>query len=84
MVLQRFNVANTGQNPHIGRNLHLHPCNYVLGRFDEDIQPWEGSSITSVCSEFENLDGQGHGVKLETVNMVVSPLLGDDLDQNIC
>lgn len=44
----------------------------MLGRFDKDIQPWEGSSITSLCSEFENLDGRGHGVKLETVNMLVS------------
>ncbi|KAI1878192.1 uncharacterized protein JN550_000374 [Neoarthrinium moseri] len=58
------------KNPHIGQNLHLHPCNYVLGRFEDDIQPWEGSSITSVCSEFENLDGNGHGVKLETINML--------------
>ncbi|KAI0128933.1 GMC oxidoreductase [Xylariales sp. AK1849] len=58
------------KSPHIGRNLHLHPCNYVVGRFDEDIQPWEGSSITSLCSEFEDLDGKGHGVKLETLNML--------------
>ncbi|KAK6079302.1 Long-chain-alcohol oxidase FAO2-like protein 2 [Seiridium cupressi] len=58
------------KNSQIGRNLHLHPCNYVLGRFEEDIQPWEGSSITSLCSEFENLDGRGHGVKIETVNML--------------
>jgi hypothetical protein len=42
-----------------------------MGRFDEDIQPWEGSSITSLCTEFDNLDGKGHGVKLETVNMLV-------------
>lgn len=28
-----------------------------------------GAIITSYCSEFENLDGKGHGVKLETTNM---------------
>lgn len=28
-----------------------------------------GAIITSYCSEFENLDGHGHGVKLETTNM---------------
>ncbi|KAH8197510.1 hypothetical protein TruAng_008331 [Truncatella angustata] len=66
LLLSRSGLENT----HIGRNLHLHPCNYVLARFNEDIQPWEGSSITSLCSEFENVDGEGHGVKLETVNML--------------
>lgn len=63
--------TNGFKNPHIGRNLYLHPCNNVTGRFDEDVQPWEGGIITSVCSEFENLDGKGHGVKLETTNMLV-------------
>lgn len=28
-----------------------------------------GAIITSYCSQFEDLDGQGHGVKLETTNM---------------
>lgn len=32
---------------------------------------WEGGIITSYINEFENLDGQGHGVKLEpTCNVV--------------
>lgn len=31
-----------------------------------------GAIITSYCSEFEDLDGHGHGVKLETMNMTVS------------
>lgn len=30
-----------------------------------------GTIISSYCSEFENLDGNGHGVKLETTNMTV-------------
>lgn len=59
------------QNPHIGKNLHVHPANYVKARFDEDVMPWKGSCITSICDLFENLDGKGHGVKLETMNMVV-------------
>ena len=61
----------TFQNEHIGKNLHLHPCNYVLGRFDEDIRPWEGGVITAVCEELNNLDGHGHGVNLETTSMIV-------------
>lgn len=31
-----------------------------------------GSSITSLCTSFENLDGRGHGTKLECMCMVVS------------
>lgn len=30
-----------------------------------------GAIISSYCSEFEDLDGKGHGVKLETTNMTV-------------
>lgn len=56
-------------NPNIGRNLYLHPCNMAGGFYPENTRPWEGAIITSYCSEFENLDGQGHGVKLETTNM---------------
>lgn len=34
-----------------------------------------GGSLTSVVSDFENLDGKGHGVKLEAMSMMVrSPL----------
>ncbi|KAI1426013.1 long chain fatty alcohol oxidase [Xylaria sp. FL1777] len=54
------------KNPHIGKNLHLHPVINVHATFDKDIQGWEGGIITSVCTTFENLDGKGHGAKLET------------------
>lgn len=40
--------------------------------YDEETKPWEGGIITSYCSEFENLDGTGHGVKLEPTSMIVS------------
>ncbi|ORY69712.1 long chain fatty alcohol oxidase [Pseudomassariella vexata] len=66
LLLQRSGLKNR----HIGRNLHMHPCNYVCARFHKDIKPWEGGIITSICSTFENMDGKGHGVKLETMNMV--------------
>ncbi|KAK7969319.1 hypothetical protein PG988_008392 [Apiospora saccharicola] len=58
------------ENPHIGRNLHIHPCYQVFGRFDKDIEPWEGGTITAVCDEYKDLDGNGHGVNLETTSMV--------------
>ncbi|KAI1375020.1 long-chain fatty alcohol dehydrogenase [Hypoxylon crocopeplum] len=58
------------KNPHIGKNLYLHPVGQLNASFNEDIKGWEGGILTSVCSSFENLDGKGHGVKLEPTNMV--------------
>jgi choline dehydrogenase-like flavoprotein len=59
-------------NYHIGRNLHVHPVGVIGGIHPEDVKPWEGSILTSVVSEFENLDGKGHGVKLESTCMTPS------------
>lgn len=42
-----------------------------MARFDEDMKSWEGSSITTICDTFENLDGKGHGVKFEALSMIV-------------
>lgn len=36
------------------------------------MRPWEGGILTTVCTSFENLDGHGHGVKLETTVMMPS------------
>ncbi|KAK4121988.1 long-chain fatty alcohol dehydrogenase [Parathielavia appendiculata] len=64
-------LLNSGiKNPHIGKNLHLHPVNFVSGVFDYDVQPWEGGILTSVVTSFENLDSKGHGVKLEAMPMM--------------
>ncbi|KAA8576967.1 hypothetical protein EYC84_006993 [Monilinia fructicola] len=64
-------LKNSGlTNPQIGRNLHLHPVSMVGAVFPEDVKPWEGGILTSVCSSFENLDSHGHGVKLETSTMM--------------
>ncbi|KAK4235887.1 GMC oxidoreductase-domain-containing protein [Achaetomium macrosporum] len=66
-------LLNSGlKNPHIGKNLYLHPVNFVSGIFDKDVQPWEGGSLTSVISSFEALDARGHGVKLEAMSMMPS------------
>ncbi|KAL8359746.1 hypothetical protein RB598_008225 [Gaeumannomyces tritici] len=58
------------ENPNIGKNLYLHPCNIVGAYYDQELNPWEGGIITSYCSEFEDLDGKGHGVKLEATCQV--------------
>jgi choline dehydrogenase-like flavoprotein len=60
------------RNYHIGRNLRIHPAGGVGAIFDEEIKPWEGAILTSVVSEFDNLDGKGHGVKIEATNMMPS------------
>lgn len=65
------------KNPHIGRNLHLHPVTIVCGYYPDRprFNPWEGGILTKVCDQFENLDGHGHGVKLECMTMIPSWLL---------
>jgi choline dehydrogenase-like flavoprotein len=46
--------------------------NVVSAFFKEEVRPWEGGILTTVCSSFENLDGHGHGVKLEATCMMPS------------
>ena len=49
---------------------------FVGAVYPEETRPWEGGILTAVCSEFENQDGQGHGVKLEATTMLPSLFLG--------
>ncbi|KAI9817511.1 MAG: hypothetical protein M1827_001121 [Pycnora praestabilis] len=60
------------KNHQIGRNLHLHPVSFLGATYKEETRPWEGAILTSVCDELQNLDGRGHGVKLETTCMLPS------------
>ncbi|OBT46437.1 hypothetical protein VE00_03307 [Pseudogymnoascus sp. WSF 3629] len=64
-------LLNSGlKNTHIGRNLYMHPANMVSAFFPEDVRPWEGAILTTVCTSFENLDGHGHGAKMEATCMI--------------
>ncbi|KAJ5820442.1 hypothetical protein N7474_006033 [Penicillium riverlandense] len=63
------------KNSQIGRNLHLHPVMGAGAIFDEETRPWEGAALTTVVNEFENLDGRGHGVKIESVAMIPSVVI---------
>eukprot|EP01112_Ceratiomyxa_fruticulosa_P001686 TRINITY_DN11851_c0_g2_i1.p1 TRINITY_DN11851_c0_g2~~TRINITY_DN11851_c0_g2_i1.p1 ORF type:complete len:736 (+),score=117.23 TRINITY_DN11851_c0_g2_i1:383-2590(+) len=54
------------KNPHIGKNLYLHPVSIVAGWFNEKIEAWKGPIMTKYSSEFVNLDGKNHGVIHET------------------
>ena len=56
-------------NPQIGCNLHVHPCSPVYGVFPYETKPWDGSILTAVVESFQDLDGHGHGVKIEAMNM---------------
>ncbi|KAF6827017.1 long chain fatty alcohol oxidase [Colletotrichum musicola] len=71
LVLMRSGLTNR----HLGRNLYVHPCNFVGGYWKEDAKPWEGGIITSYCSSFEDLDKAGHGVKLEPTCMIPYAIL---------
>lgn len=52
-------------NPNIGKDLRLHLSSLCVGIYDEDINPTEGSLLTSVCDSFENIEGTNHGFKVE-------------------
>lgn len=64
------------KNPNIGRNLHLHPVSIVAAVFPEEkVNPWEGGILTVAITSLENLDGQGHGPKLEAMTMMPAVML---------
>lgn len=44
----------------------------MTGVFAQDVRPWEGGILTTVVNTFENMDGKGHGAKLECLSMMVS------------
>lgn len=64
------------QNPQIGKNLYLHPTCIVLSEWDQEVRPWEGGILTTVINEFSDLDGHGHGVKLEGMDMMPGLSMG--------
>ncbi|KAF2461906.1 putative long chain fatty alcohol oxidase [Lineolata rhizophorae] len=72
LVLLRSGI----NNPQLGRNLHIHPVIFMIGVYDEDVKSWEGPIVTAVVQEFENLDGKGHGAKIENMFMVPNSFLG--------
>lgn len=52
-------------NKNIGSNLHLHPALPVSATFPYRIDPWDGPILTTAVTSHENLDGRGHGPKIE-------------------
>ncbi|RCK63235.1 Long-chain-alcohol oxidase FAO2 [Candida viswanathii] len=63
-------LTNSGfKNKHIGKNLTLHPVSTVFGDFGRDVQAdhFHKSIMTSLCYEVADLDGKGHGCRIETI-----------------
>lgn len=54
-------------NKNIGSNLHLHPTINVRGTYPQRIDPWDGAILTSAMTTLDNLDGKGHGPKIEVM-----------------
>jgi long-chain-alcohol oxidase len=50
------------ENPNIGRHLRLHPHLTVFAEYEDDLEPWDGTS-TTYSSEHSDLDGNGYGVR---------------------
>ena len=67
------------KNPQIGRNLYLHPAAVIYATFPDQkrLNPWEGGILTSLVDEFNNLDGDHHGVKLGCTTMLPSWVLAN-------
>ncbi|RCK64291.1 Long-chain-alcohol oxidase FAO2 [Candida viswanathii] len=63
-------LVNSGfKNKNIGKNLTLHPVSVVFGDFGKDVQAdhFHNSIMTALCSEAADLDGKGHGCRIETI-----------------
>ena len=52
-------------NAQIGANLRLHPTTVVYGFGPQRIEGWHGAPMTRISRQFADLDGRGHGVRLE-------------------
>lgn len=66
LLLSRSDI----KNKHLGQHLHLHPVSFAGAVYEHDVRPWEGPILTSVVNDYENMDGKGHGVKMEATTMI--------------
>lgn len=61
-LLQRSGLRNRN----IGRGLRLHPGTAIVGIFEEELRPWQGTMQAIFSDQFIDLDGKHHGTKLES------------------
>lgn len=43
--------------------------------YEQETRPWEGGILTTVVTDFENMDGTGHGAKVEALTLLPSFIL---------
>ncbi|KAI0479751.1 FAD/NAD(P)-binding domain-containing protein [Xylaria cf. heliscus] len=65
LLMMRSGIKNSS----IGKNLYLHPVANVVATWEKEVKRWEGEILTSVVTEFEDLDKARHGVKIESLAM---------------
>lgn len=53
-------------NPHIGKDLTVHPASLVSSVFDEPVNAWHGACMTRVSRQFMDADGSGYGALITT------------------
>ncbi|GAB7349695.1 hypothetical protein MBLNU459_g0439t1 [Dothideomycetes sp. NU459] len=58
------------RNAHIGSHLKLHPVGILGAVFDTDVRPWDGGILTSVVTDYENINSSSYGTKLEAITML--------------
>ena len=61
LILTRSGLTN----PHIGRNLHLHPCVTMAAHWPNRVNGWEGPILTSAVTALQNYDATGYGPAIE-------------------
>jgi choline dehydrogenase-like flavoprotein len=66
VVLQNSGLTNR----HIGANLRLHPATIVAALMPEHVGGWQGPILSTVTNAYENITGDGYGVKIECPTFV--------------
>lgn len=59
-------LASGFVHTHLGRHLHVHPVNLVIGRYAKRMESWRGGMMTSYCDAAADPEGDGYGCKIET------------------
>jgi len=60
-LLKRSGLAN----PNVGKHLRLHPATAIVGIYDEEVRPWEGTMQALYSDQHRNRH-DGYGLKYET------------------
>jgi long-chain-alcohol oxidase len=63
------------RNANIGRHLRLHPVTGLLGVFDEEVRPWEGTMQALYSDQLRDLH-DGYGVRYETTALHPGLMVG--------